>query len=192
MSSFHPSKICEREPNRLYQGGLSWFRVEPPMPLPDSLSIDCLLSLIAIDPLQEVLRQRTRETQIKRDKHTVLHSILRHREYMEDRVDGDRRRISMRTMLRHYTKYEQDLVELGTRVIQPSRGGHHEGENKVFMHPDTVREHCLKDSEFGKKNVKDYLLQLPGAQADRQNLNGSNLRGVSIPYREICGRKEEE
>ena len=55
----------------------------------------------------------------------------------------------------------------------------------LFIHPNSVQRHLLRDSQFSGHVISDYLLRLPGAERDLQRLAGRHYKGISIPLLEM-------
>jgi DNA primase len=142
--------------------------------------------------LEAVLEAREKEIQIPDDREMIMSHIVGHKVQVNlagpDEDTSDHRTMSVGKLIDEAAELQWlkgELEAIGIRRLEEL-----EDENKVetpaiFVQPATVRRHCLSDTQYKDKNVKDYLRKIDGATRDRQKMAGKTQRGVTIPIDSI-------
>lgn len=64
-------------------------------------------------------------------------------------------------------------------------------DGRVFLVPDAVCRHLLKDTRWARLNIRDILKRIPGAKCVRQRMGEASPYGVSIPGQLVIAKDEE-
>lgn len=73
------------------------------------------------------------------------------------------------------------LANAGIRIV----------DDKLFIAHKIAKRMLLQRTEYEKKNIREILLRLPGAEDTRQRINGDPKRGVLIPMPDLKVSDEE-
>jgi hypothetical protein len=61
------------------------------------------------------------------------------------------------------------------------RGSFRAGKTRVFVDPEAVKGHLLKDAPWSTHDVARALLGVPGADRWQRSVNGRRRRGIEVP-----------